>query len=657
MQSEIMVLKRMGKKVVLLAMLLAMASYGQAQEQKPVALFTVGQTPVYTDEFIYVYRKNHQNKPEALDEKNINEYLDLFVNFKLKVAEAHARGLDTTRKFVNEFKTYREELKKPYRTEPDALDKLTKDTYQRLTEEVRAAHILINVKPDASPADTLAAWKKIAQIRERVSKGEDFEKVAREVSEDPSARYNGGDLNYFTAMQMVYPFEEAAYNTRVNEISPITRTRFGYHLVKVKDRKPARGEVEVSHVLLRTGAGNDAAVKNKIFDIYDQLKAGRSWDELCKEFSEDPNTKNTGGKLRPFGVGAMASVPEFEAMAFSLQAPGDVSDPFQSAVGWHIIRLEKKIPLPSYKEMEASLKRRVARDERLQLSQQALNEKRKREYALKENEPVKARVMAMADSTLTQGKWKATASADLKKETLFSVEQKNVTAGEFISFVQTTQTPSSLLPTPFLKQLYELFVEEKILEAEESKLLKTQPDFRNLLTEYREGILFFEVMEKEVWNKASADTIGQRAFYEKNKARYPGGDRVQARIFSATNKSVIEAMKASLQAGDTLTQEQLKKFKSVQNLRSYEKGESKIVDKVPASVGVHETEADGLFYLVEIKQLIPPGIKSFEEARASVISDYQDSVEKNWITALRKKYPVKINKKARKFVLAELKAK
>lgn len=195
------------------------------------------------------------------------------------------------------------------------------------------------------------------------------------------------------------------------------------------------------------------------------------------------------------------------------------------------------------------------------------------------------------------------------------------------------------------------------MEAEENKLLQTQPDFRNLLTEYREGILFFEVMEKEVWNKASADTVGQRAFYEKNKTNYQAGERVQARIFSAVNKAVIDGIKAHVQAGDTLTQEQLKKFKSIQNFRSYEKGESKIVDKVSRTAGVHETEADGLFYLVEIKQLIPPGIKSFEEARASVISDYQDSVEKNWIAALRKKYPVKVNKKARKVVLAELKAK
>lgn len=635
-----------------------MTAYGQAQQgQKPVPLFTAGSMSVSTEEFLYVYRKNHQNKPEAFDEKKINEYLDLFINFKLKVAEAHARGLDTTRKFVNEFKTYREELKKPYRTEPDALEKLTKDTYQRLTEEVRASHILINAKPDATPADTLAAWQRVAQIRERIIKGEDFEKLARELSEDPSGKYNGGDLGYFTALQMVYPFEEAAYKTNVNEVSPITRTRFGYHLVKVRDRKAARGEVEVSHILLRTGAGNDAAVKNKMFDIYDQLKAGRSWDELCKEFSEDPNTKNTGGKLRPFGVGAMASVPEFETMAFSLQKPGDVSDPFQSSVGWHVIRLEKKIPLPPYTEMEASLKRRVARDERLQLSQLALNAKRKKEYALHENEAVRDKIIALADSTLTSGKWKGSASADVKKEVLLSVEHKNVTAGEFISYVQNNQAPSSLMPTPYMRQLYDRFLEDKILEAEENKLLQTQPDFRNLLTEYREGILFFEVMEKEVWNKASEDTVGQRAFYEKVKSKYQAGDRVEARVFTATSKSVIDDIKKKVQAGDTLKQEDLKKFKSIQNFRAYEKKENKIVDKISWSVGQHETEGDGLFYLVEVRRLVPPGVKTFDEARASVISDYQDSIEKNWIASLKKKYPVKVNKKGKKFVLAELKAK
>jgi peptidyl-prolyl cis-trans isomerase SurA len=633
---------------------LSFSAAGQVKEvPKSLPLFTVGKTTLSTDEFLYTYRKNHQNNADGFTEKNVNEYLDLLVIFKLKVAEARARGLDTTAKFNTEFKTYREELKKPYRTEPDALDKLTKETYQHLTEEVKVAHILINLKPDALPADTLAAYQKISNLKKRIEAGESFEKLANEFSEDPSAKYNNGDLGYFTALQMVYPFEEASYKTPVGQLS-IVRTQFGYHLIKVKDKKAARGEVEVSHILLRTGTANDEKVKGTIFSIYDQLKGGRSWDEVCKEYSEDTNTKDAGGRLRPFGVGALPSVPEFEVVAFSLQNAGEISDPFQSGLGWHIIRLEKKIPLPPYKEMEASLKRRVGRDERLQLSQQVLNEKRKKEYGFVEEKSIKQSVFALADSSLIRGTWRNNADQVLAGQKLFSVYGSSFTVRDFLSHVLTNQKISNLSPSVYMNQLYESFVEEKILAAEEEKLKRENPDFKNLLTEYYEGILLFEIMEQEVWNKASIDSTGQRNYYERNKDKYNAGDRVEARIFTAQDKSLIDEIKTKISKGDTLKDADLRKFKSIQNFRAYEKKDSKIVDKISWSTGLHETEADGLFYIVEIKRLIPPGLKTFEEARSQVISDYQDYLEKNWVADLRKKYPIKINKKGKKFVLAEL---
>ena len=292
------------------------ASYGQSAkvaESKPLPLFTLSTNTINTDEFLYLYRKNHQKKEDFTDAK-IQEYFDLFINFKLKVAEARQRGLDTTAAFKKEFGSYKEELKKPYQAGKDDLDRLTQEAYERLGEEVKASHILISIKQDPSPADTLEAYQKIFDIKNKLMAGSDFQTLAKELSQDPSAKTNGGDLGYFTAMQMVYPFEQAAYSTKVGEISPIVRTRFGYHILKIQDRRKSKGEVEVSHILLRTGTSNDGKIKNSIFEIYDQLKGGRNWDELCKEFSEDTNTKNSGGRLRPFGVGALASVPEFETV-------------------------------------------------------------------------------------------------------------------------------------------------------------------------------------------------------------------------------------------------------------------------------------------------------------------------------------------------------
>ncbi len=622
--------------------------------KKASILFSVNKVPTYSDEFIYLYKKNHQKKSEDFTEIKINEYLSLFINFKLKVAEARALGMDTTDKFNKEYKTYREDLKKPYRAGSDALDKLTKEAYEHLTQEVKASHILINLKSDAFPADTLVAYSKLADIRKRIQAGEDFEKLARELSEDPSAKYNGGDLGYFTAMQMVYPFEEAAYKTDKGKISDIVRTQFGYHLIKVMDKKPARGEVEVSHILLRTGTANDLKIKNKAFEIFDQLKGGQSWNELCKENSEDGNTKDIGGRLRAFGLGALASVPEFESTAFALQKAGDLSDPFQSSIGWHIIRLEKKIPLPPYTELEASLKKKVARDERLQISQLAMTAKRRKDFEFIESEETKKALFAMADSSLTKGKWKYTGTLELLSKKLFAIQRKEISVGDFVATLKRNQLASEKVPVAYMTQLYNYFVEETITTAEEGKLKAEKPEFKNLLTEYREGILFFEIMEKEIWNKASEDTVGQRTYYKNHVDKYKAGDRVAARIFTTPDVNLVEEIKKKIADGDTLREADIKRFKSVQPFRNYEKGESKIVDKATWASGLYEVEQDKNYYLVEIAHLVAPGTKSFEEARAPIISDFQNELEKEWLTTIRKKYPVKIDKKGKKFVLSEL---
>ncbi len=641
--------------LILLLCFVSFLALGQASKQtKPEVLFTVNKLPVLSDEFIYLYKKNHQNKPEDFTEVKVNEYLNLFINFKLKVAEARRLGMDTTAKFIKEFKTYREDLKKPYRAEPDALERLTKEAYDHLTQEVRASHILINLKQDAFPSDTLNAYAKIDIIKKRIEAGEDFEKLARELSEDPSAKYNGGDLGYFTAMQMVYPFEEAAYKTDKGKMSNIVRTRFGYHLIKVIDKKPARGEVEVAHILLRNETADDAKTKNKAFEIFDQLKAGRPWDELCKENSQDANTKDTGGKLRPFGVGALASVPEFESTAFALAKPGDISDPFKSSIGWHIVRLDKKIPLPSYAEMVESLKRKVTRDERLQISQQALATKRRKDFGFEEIAENKRFIFDLADTMLTKGKWQYKGDKASLAKPIFRIQSKNVTIGEFVTYVKVHQAQSTMIPDAHINQLYNFFVDDVITLVEEENLIRDKPEFKNLLTEYREGILFFEIMEKEIWNKASQDTSGQRGFYERNKPKYVGGNRVEARIFSTPDKNLITDFKKKIEKGDTIQNVDIKKFKSVQGFRNYEKGESKIIDNVTWSSGLHETETDKTFHLVEINRLVAPGIKSFEEARASIISDFQNELEQNWIALLRKKYPVEINQKVKKSVVTAL---
>jgi peptidyl-prolyl cis-trans isomerase SurA len=641
---------------LLLCFSILLPATAQSSKNKPLILFSVGKKPVEADEFIYLYRKNHPDKPEEFTQQKVDEYLDLFINFKLKVEEAHARGLDTTQAFLKEYNTYREELRKPYLPDTKLIDSLVQLTYARMKEEVRASHLLINLKPDASPEDTLAAYKKILELRQRILKGEAFDAVAQQYSEDPSARVNHGDLGYFTAMQMVFPFEQAAYTTAAGSVSMPVRTQFGYHLVKVTDRKPARGEVEVSHIMIRTGEGFDnEKAKNTIFDVYEQLQKGMAWNELVKEYSQDPSSSDKGGKLRPFGLGAMNGVPAFEQVAFALQKPGEISDPFQTQFGWHILRLESKIPLPAYQEMAASLKNRVSRDERSQISRQALQSKMRKEFGFQEHESVKSRVLALADSSLQKGHWKPRTAAFSNTDILFSMQGRSYTATDFFTFAEHNQKPGTLPPAQYLEQLYSQYVDNVQGLLIEDRIKQQNPDYTWLLKEYYEGILLFEIMEKEVWNKATKDSIGQQAYYKAHTADYQAKERLRARIFSSSSKQALEQLKGQIEKSDTA---RIQEFVSVQKIKqesgAYEKDERPLIGKVAWAKGLSLVENNGLHYLVWSTAIMAPGPRTFEEARAAVISDYQNHLEKQWLAQLKKKYPVKVVKKGKQYMVQQL---
>jgi peptidyl-prolyl cis-trans isomerase SurA len=648
--------------LMLFCSVMIVPGFAQSKKQKKtnapksITVFSVNGNPVTAAEFIYLYRKNHQNKNEDYTPEKIQEYLDLFVNFKLKVEEARKRGMDTTAAFAKEFQQYKEELRKPYLPDATLTDSLVKLTYSRMKEEVKAAHILINVKPDASPEDTLKAYTRIQEIRNKIVAGEDFETAAERYSEDPSAKTNKGNLGYFTAMQMVFAFENAAFQTKKGEVSQPVRTRFGYHLVKVVDRRPAQGEVEVAHIMLRTGEEKDAGkVKNAIFEIYDKLQAGVKWEELCKEFSEDPGSKDNGGKLRPFGVGAMPNVPEFERMAFSLRQPGDLSDPFQTQYGWHIMKLERKIPLQPFEEMSSSLKTRVTRDERTQVSKQAMQAKLRKEFLFTENAAVKAKVIATADSSLQKAKWKSPAFPRSEKEPLFTLLGKNYTAGDFLAYAEKHQHSNNLAPGKYLEQVYNNYVDACILDKQEEKIVRENPEYSFLVKEYYEGILLFEIMEREVWNKASADSVGQVRYFEAHTADYQAGERVKAVLYSSATAADLEALRLVVQKADESKIQEMVSAKRIKSESGFYKKEDKaILGKISWTEGVHSAENNGMYYLAWLKNILPPGPMSFEEARPAVISDYQTYLEKSWLEGLKKKYPVKVNEKGKQYILQQL---
>ncbi|QOI96986.1 MAG: peptidylprolyl isomerase [Flammeovirgaceae bacterium] len=641
-------------RLIFLLVISFIAVNAQPRKQAAPDLFVINNHPVSSDEFIYIYRKNHPDKRTEYTKEKINQYLELYINFKLKVEEARARGMDTTATFLREFNTYRDELRKPYLPESKLVDSLVMLTYKRLQEEVSASHIMISIKPDATPADTTAAWKQIMEVKKRIDAGEDFYRLANQLSDDPSARQNSGRLGYFTAMQMVYPFETAAYAGKPGEVVGPVRTRFGYHLIKIEDRKPARGEVEVAHIMLRTGTGrDDAKTRDLIFEIYDQLKGGVPWAELCSRYSEDQNSKGNGCKLRPFGVGAMASVPEFDRVAFSLQNPGEFSDPFQTAYGWHIALLERKIPLPSFKDLETSLRNRVQRDERVQVSRQQLLEKLKKQFSFTENPDVKVKVFQQADSTLTAGNWHL--SSWPARESIFTLSGQAMPVREFLSFVKIHQQKTAMKPDVYLGDLYNRFVESVINMEFEEKLKRTNPEFNRLLNEYYEGILLFEIMEREVWNKASEDSIGQRKYFERNQVKYTAGERARAVIYSSTDEEQLKTLQALFETADSAAIANHVQTKRIRRESgTFQQTDRPVLAQIPWQPGSHTHQNNGMYYLARIFEILPAGPATFEEARPAVISDYQNDLEQQWVASLKAKYPVTINEKGKKYITKKL---
>ena len=625
----------------------------------PPVLFKVNKRPVTVNEFIYLYEKNHLDREKDFTEEKINEYLELFINFKLKVEEARRRKLDTTKVFLTEYNGYREELRKPYLPDANMVDSLVKLTYLRQEEEINASHILIALKPDASPADTAKAYAELMELRKRVVAGEDFAKVAAQHSNDPSAKSNGGNLGYFTAMQMVYPFETAAYTTPVGNVSQPVRTKYGYHILKVSDRRPASQEVEVSHIMLRTGRDKDNdKIKNSIFNLHDQLRAGVSWAELCSQYSEDVNTKDDGGKLQPFGTGGMSAVPAFERIAFGLSEPGEISDPFQTQYGWHIMRLERKIPRPTFDEVKTSLRNKVARDERTELSKQDLQKKLRKDHQFVENADGRSLLMSMADSSLQRGKWNPPVSAEDGKKTVFVLSGMPHSIADVVGFVKASQLTTKLTPQAYLEQLYNEFIDKRITELVEERIMRENPDYKFLLQEYYEGILLFDIMEKEVWGKASQDSAGQRSYFLSHQADFTSGERVHATLFSS-NTAGFRAPLQKLIADSS--ESSIHTFVTQNGLKTetgyFEKEEKPVFAEVPWAKGVHSAENNGIYYLAWLKDILPAGLMSFEEARPAVISDYQGFLEKNWISQLKKKYRVKVNGKGKQYILQQLQVK
>jgi peptidyl-prolyl cis-trans isomerase SurA len=397
--------------------------------QKEPVVMTINNKPVTKTEFLQIYTKN--NPDPSFDKDSLDRYMQLFEVFKLKVAEAEALGYDTLPRLQKELEGYKKQLALPYLIDSVQNQAMVKEAYNRTATEVRCSHILIKLDPNASPKDTLAAYNRLLGLKARIEKGEDFASIAKSKlgSEDPSAVNNGGDLGYFTAFQMVYPFEEKAYTTPVGTISEPFRTRFGYHILKVTDKRPARGTIKVAHLMIATGREATAETRQnaekKINEIYDSLVTGSSWDKLVNAYSEDANSIKKGGELPAFGSGtSQRMVLEFEDAAFALKQVGEFSKPVRTQYGYHIIKLIEWTPVKSYDNLRRELQAKVNKDERSKVTQDSFVQKLRAQYAY-QNKGEKGLdwFVRNLDSTYFIGKW--TADNLKSNKTLFVLDAKN----------------------------------------------------------------------------------------------------------------------------------------------------------------------------------------------------------------------------------------
>ncbi|GAB3827646.1 peptidylprolyl isomerase [Pontibacter rugosus] len=535
--------------VAVAALTIAGCTATKKNDTRESAVATLGTQPISTSEFRYVYEKNNSGNEDAYTSQSINDYLNLYTNFKLKVMEAESRGLDTTTAFKRELEGYKEQLAQPYLTEKSVTDQLVREAYERMKQEVNASHILISLQPDAAPQDTLAAYNRIMELRKRAQNGEDFGKLAKQNSQDPSAADNSGELGYFTALQMVYPFEDAAYKTAAGQISMPVRTRFGYHLLKVNDKREARGEARVAHIMVRSTPGAPAAdslaAKQRVDAIYRRVQKGENWEKLATEFSEDANTANNGGELPWFGTGRM--IPSFEEAAFGLQKPGEVAKPVYTPYGWHIVKLIEKRGLPPYEEMEQYLRNKIAKDSRSELNKTAFQKRIKQENSFSESAEAKATAMAKATDALLQANWSYDQNDKTLKQTLFSIQGKAYTIGDFYAYVQEQQRPrTSGSAEHALNLLYNSYVDKSLLEYEKANLGNKYDDYRMLVQEYHDGILLFQLMDEKVWSKAVEDSVGLLSYFNQNRDKYKWGERADAIVISAANKDLLQQVQQQM---------------------------------------------------------------------------------------------------------------
>ncbi|WP_053180104.1 peptidylprolyl isomerase [Sunxiuqinia dokdonensis] len=623
------------------AILIAANGFGQTDSGR---LIEIDDQVITKEEFIWLYEKNNSYLLDEAEKKSPADYLDLFINFKLKVLEAERLGYDTVPGFVSELKNYRSELAKPYLTSVHYTEQMVNTAYERMKMEVDASHILILLDKKATPDDTLHAWNKVMELRNQLLRGADFGNLAVEHSEDPSAKQNRGRLGYFSAFQMVYPFEDAAYKTAVGEITQPVQTSFGYHLIRVNNRRPAKGQIKVAHIMKRLDehASEEAInqLKQQLDSLHAELKKGADFGTLAGQHSDDRRTAQNGGELSWFSSSGM--MPEFSDPAFELENDGDLSPVIRTPYGLHIIKRIEYRPVPDFDELEDFLNEKIRNNPEIsQHSFEIFIQNLKKEYKFEQNRQALDELsVAIESNTLKSFR------AANPNQVLFQFADQKALIADFVDYLKDKANDNRSAQT-----VYDNFVNTTLIQYEDSKLEEKHPEFRFLMQEYHDGILLFNLSEDKIWNAAAKDSAGLEAFYQKNKSKYHWDERFHGWSIRCEKQEERDFIEAVFEEDLDIREDELDDLlnnhfeESTTKIRFgyFEKGADNLVDYLVWNAPKPEDFKDGLHFVRGNK--VSPQAKTLEEARGLYISDYQNYLEEQWVKELRNRYRVKVNRK------------
>ncbi len=650
----------MNTKYLTLILLLLITITANSQKKNEV-LLTINEEPVYASEFKTVFKKNLDL---VLDEsqKDVDGYLDLFIDYKLKVTEAYAQGLDKNEEYIREFTKYQDQLSKNYIYDKRVTSKLVDEAYKRGLEEIDADHILILINLNASAQDTLIAYNKIKAIRDKAVSGEDFETLVKKHSEEPGAKRTGGKLGYFSVFAMLYNFENAAYNTKVGDISEITRTDFGYHILKINDRREKRPKINVSHIMIFSNKdAKEANPEEKINELYAMIMQGESFESIAKQFSEDKATGLKGGKIKTFGPGDLRA-PLFENAAYSIKEEGEILKPIESAFGWHIIRLNEKFSIPTYEEAKPQIEKNVTSGARIRVVTQATNNKIMAEYGYKEGVSYSPFFNEFVTDSVFNKKWVYVTIPAKDDKILFTIGDLEVRYNDFAKFISEKQmlTKVYTVKDRMFVDYYDEFKNNTIKDFYKKKLELENEEYAAVLSEYRNGLLIYDVMQKNIWEVAKTDSIGLQNYYDATKSNYIWKQRVDADIISAPQEANAELVKSLLLKDENIDEikKQLNtegKINVIITQGVYEIDEKELPKNFEAKEGVSEIyKTEDSNVVVNVKEILAPTTKELEEVKGLVISKYQSKIEEDWMKELKNKYTVVINKKTLKKIKKEL---